>query len=242
MRILHLGVLALVVAIISGCAAHGPRKLDSAELAHLQGRSDLTIVLYPRPPFKEYTGNEGRWALALGPIGYGISESGATSRGEEIRAKYGLSDTLVRVKDLFVSGIAPKLGVQTPFPVQDSVRSDDLGELRNALGPRLIIDFRLFHWGIGAKTELIPFKEKRYRAGLIIRARLIRLETRTILWEAYCPSFRNRQADLHEASLPDQAGWTSEELTSNDSALLKAWYDKAAQVCAEQLLGQFLGR
>jgi hypothetical protein len=158
----------------------------------------------------------------------GVSDRVAEATGEQIRRPMVLMDPAGLVKDRLLETSPLELGLPKPS-AQVGFAVDDVGELRRALGPTVVLDLRTMTWGIYAITN--PFGPNRYEVVYIGRARLIRLGQLSVVWQSQCVSGAR---DGRKATLS--------ELTANDGALLKAMLGEAADTCAQQILSLLSGK
>jgi hypothetical protein len=226
----RLGRLAAVVigaawlAVVAGCA---PRLvgIDRDALLRLKDQPEIRVVRHPPPAFD--LGNPGNTVLgSVFGLSGGSPVAGAQGTGEITRA-FGLTDPARTVEDRFTAALAFELGLSSLRPVDEIAAGDGLDDLHQAFGTGVVLDLKTIHWGLSPDSTLWT----RYRLEYAARARLVRVEEATVVWQGVC--------DTSERAA--ERGATLGELTAHDAARLTEKFRDAAQACADALLGQILG-
>jgi hypothetical protein len=156
----------------------------------------------------------------------GSPVAGAQGTGEITRA-FGLTDPARTVEDRFTAALAFELGLSSLRAVDEIAAGDGLDDLQKVFGTGVVLDLKTVRWGISPDPQF----GTRYRVDYAARARLIRVEEATVVWQGACDA-SEREAD---------DGATLGELTADDAERLTEKFRDAAQACADELLGQILG-
>jgi len=142
------------------------------------------------------------------------------------------------VKDRFLAAVSQELGL-TNLKTIDQPRQTRVWELmappieplKSEFGGGLVFDFYSPVWTFN-RTYQPPwerlFGTPRYGLVAFFRARLIRLDDSSILWQQICGS-------------GSKQGRTLEEWAANDYALLHADIAQGERSCADKLVALFLG-
>ena len=140
---------------------------------------------------------------------------------------FGLTDPARTVQDRFTAALAFELGLSSLRLAEETAAGDGLDDLHQAFGTGVVLDLKTIHWGLSPDPTLWT----RYRLEYAARARLVRVEAATVVWQGVC------DASEREA----EGGATLGELTADDAERLTEKFRDAAQACADELLGQILG-
>lgn len=219
-----------------GCASNAVHQITSHDLAKLKEQSEIQTVYYAAPPFMAWKaedrsrGREVALGLLLGAVGGAIEadrlHAAAMKAGNDVYTRAGLSDTIVRVRNRFISKWQQSLPLKV-ITISDILRDDDPKALRKQLQSGMVVDFRTTDWGI----KHFPQDPTRYQINYGARARLVRLQDSEILWQAACQS-----RDEVPAESP-----TLEEFLADQGTLLKKKFNEAADDCADAFLMQLFG-
>lgn len=223
-RLAAVVVGAVGLAAIAGCA---PRLIgiDRDALLRLKDQPEIRVVRHPPPGFD--LGNPGN--TVLGSI-FGLSGGSPVAGPQgtaEIARAFGLTDPARTVQDRFTASLAFELGLSSLRAVDEIAAGDGLDDLQKAFGTGVVLDLKTVRWGISPDPQF----GTRYRVDYAARARLIRVEEATVVWQGAC------DASEREA----ERGATLGELTADDAERLTEKFRDAAQACADELLGQILG-
>ncbi|HET9491690.1 MAG TPA: SHOCT domain-containing protein, partial [Methylomirabilota bacterium] len=252
MRQVHRDSIGLILAIaiaVNGCAAAVTGGREESGLAQLGKHPEVVAVHYQRPaPFLvAQPRSVGRaigiaaavapFALLLGPLAPSmanllqadIEKREAEAAGQELMLEIPLEDPAIRVKDRLISGLGADGRIGPIRPAAAAMDSDDLENLKQALGPVTVLDVRTTGWG------LIPYQvdPKTFLVHYTVKARLIRLDQEKVLWRdeisCYTPGDRRFGAPALE------------DLRADGGALLKTTMARTAEVCVDPLLASFRG-
>jgi hypothetical protein len=225
-----------LLPLLGGCATGSrPISVDEAALARVPEDTEIAVVQYPPPPFREVDPTAGGGWAALGLLGIipaivhgAVAAERGLQTGEQLRATYALEDPAVRVTAQLVERLRTRESLaRRRFADPRVLTTDDPVELARTLGPRLALDVRTLGWSIVTAPKLLPFTTERYQVAYGVRARFLHLAGPTILWEGRCAS-TGREGD---------GKWTLEELTTNGAVRLKARLVEAADACVQTLAG-----
>ena len=224
------GRLAVVVVgagwlvLVAGCA---PRLvgIDRDALLQLKDQPEIRVVRHPPPAFD--LGNPGNTVLgSVFGLSGGAPVAGSQGTGGITRA-FGLTDPARTVQDRFTASLAFELGLSSLHPVDEVAAGDGLDDLRRAFGTGVVLDLKTIHWGLSPDSKLWT----RYHVDYAARARLVRVEAATVVWQGVCDA-SGREAE---------PGTTLGELTADNAERLTEQFRDAAQACADELLRQILG-
>jgi hypothetical protein len=219
----------IVASLAIGCApAFIP--LDKEEMARLKNEPQILVVIYEPSRFAYQ--NPAR-PVAPGAAGVFNPATGAPLIGMPVDPyapvfllASALDDPVGAVKDVFVLGLAGRLGATRLVDLQEVLADDGIQGLQKRFGSGVVLDFRTRSWGLlqGA-TRLFP-----YQIVYEVRSRLLRLRDGRILWQGHC-QYDGRYA---RANL--------DEVAANSVPLLKEKFRDAAGTCGKTLLEQFFDR
>ena len=221
-------IVLLTVGSIGCAPAFIP--LDKEEMARLQSEPQILVAVYEPARFAYQSPGH---PVAPGAAGVfnpttGASAIGATTdpRAPVFLLASALEDPVFEVKEVFVRGLAGRLGATRLVDVQEVLADDEIQGLRKRFGSGVALDFRTRSWGLlqGA-TRLFP-----YQIAYEVRSRLLRLSDARVLWQGHCQyDGRYARGNLDEA-------------TANSPPLLQERFKEAADACAKTLLSQLLDR
>ena len=244
-RLLLAPPLFAILTLTAGCASSSggpdpvPPILGPGERAAAVLESDVAVVYYPTPPFREVHPASGTgWPMSpLGSLFQSAMHRATSARlsaelGERIRVRYRLGDPMGRVRQAVLERLAIQLGTPSLRSTPERFLStDQVADLKATFVSGIVLDFGTVGWGLVALPKAMPFTAEHYEVAYLVRMRLVRLGDSRILWQATCGSVRRSV----------QENWTMEQLTADDGALLKAKLNQAADECAAELLAQFIG-
>ena len=142
------------------------------------------------------------------------------------------------VKDRFLGTVSQGPGlikleiIDQPRPANFSrLMAPPIDLLKRDFGRGLVFDFHAPVWALSPVYDPLWFlTARRYGLSMMVRARLIRLDDSTILWQQAC---------LH---VKPEGPRTLDEWIANDYALFRTAEERQAQSCADELVGRFLGK
>jgi len=106
---------------------------------------------------------------------------------------------------------------------------DSTDTIKAAYGTGVVLDVGTMNWsGMYFTTNWA-----RYRLGVGIQARLVRLDNAEVLWKGTC---------WYSTETDGKIEPSMDELRANDGALLKKIAADAGQMCGQRLVGQLLNR
>jgi hypothetical protein len=198
--------------------------LDNEELARLKNE-EIRVVTYQPPRFL--------YQMPSGPFGAGaagvfnpvtggfVGGISGDPRSRVFAIDSPLEDPTLRVKDVFIKGVANQLDVARLVQAGEPLSDDDAQSLQKKFGGGVVLDFRTESWGLLASSLVSLPYQMIYGA----RARLLRLNDVRVLWQAQC---------RYDAYL--------DQFKVNSTPVLKEKFAEAAESCAKQLLAQFPGK
>jgi hypothetical protein len=219
------GFLALFLGSATlGCAGMIPVRLGAAERSGLSEAPVLHSVHY------QPIGH-----LEVATVGGGIDVwEHATGTGPWL----DLEDPVASVEAGFLAGLQREMGLTNIERFDRPLRSQhvpaaavDPEVLREVFHDGLVLDFESTAWRLAfvSRNLLNPAKTT-YGLDFVVRARLIRLPDKVVLWQEVC------------AWTNEEAHRPLDEIMANGAMVLRARRDEIAASCAEELLGLFMGR
>lgn len=224
--------LVAATLLLPGCSGTRQIKIDPAIRAELKHKGEIKAIHYP-----SYNG---------------LSTS--SNQGGRLRPEPLIRDPLIQVKERFLSEVGTVLGL-TNIRVIDEVRmartspaiSSPLPPLKRTFVKGYLFDFDPIWWTLTMDEGLLPnltwdnvpaYLEYR------VRARLIDIENEKVVWQSICNIgyIVSKFSDASSYSEPENERNTVSELLADDYALLKIKVSKVAEICADQLVSQFLGK
>ena len=209
----------LAASLVAGCAATAQISLDPQLRQRLGEMGEIRGVHYYAPAAMRVVSSRNlQWA--------------ETDKFLPVEAP------VKRVKDRFLAAVSQELGL-TKLQIIDQPRGARISVfmappielLKSEFRHGLVFDFYTGIWELDRMYQPLPFATPRYRFVTIVRARLIRLDDSTILWQQLC---------LPAGLKPEER--TLDEWLANDYALLHAEMEREAQYCADDLVVRFLGK
>lgn len=201
-RVLISAVVLLVTITLTGCAEHLKRiPLERSELARLNQQATIHVAHYPPAAF---------WVL--------------DADFQPVRTLSGFSDPAQRVRQQFVSSLEARLALKNIRFADKPLLTDDAAGLQDAFPEGVVLEFKTLDWqmlGLRRGTAFLSYQA---------RARLVRPQDATVLWQGGCHSSTAFRKTLYPAQ------WME-----NDAAVLRAELDKSADECAKDLLALFFG-
>jgi hypothetical protein len=170
----------------------------------------------------------GAVAGAFGIVGALVVVGLAEVEGRRLMKDYSLEDPASKIRDSLLAALSATEGLRNLRVDSRTPASDELTEMRAALGSGTILDFRTTLWELMYDSQELD----RYGLRYAIRSRLIRLDEQTVLWEGFCDS---RETET-SPKVP------LEELKADSGAVLRERLEAVAAHCADRLFAQFAGR
>lgn len=212
-------ILMLMAAVMmSGCASLNKQAIDKNAVKSLKDKT-VTHTVREKPDFAAMTADKAAFAL--------IGAMAMISAGNEIVKENDIADPA----DAIAAGLANALEanhgsrfVNTPVMV-----SDDEPELiaASAKGTaNYIIDTQTINWSFG----YFPTDWTHYRVIYVAKARLIDVESKSVVAEGYC-----KQTPEDSENAP-----TYDELLADKATLLKKTLSQAAEQCVASLKAEML--
>lgn len=219
-----LGVLVLVA--VAGCETPKlatpdvPRDMtEPSDRAGLAAADAIYFAHHAPNPFAYRSGAKGLAFLLGGPGTIGIEERIAESMRQDIR------DPVAIAKQRFMSRFSARFDPGKLRNVDEPLQGEDASQLRMLSADAALIDFKTMSWEVHqAASEGLGLGRSAYA----IRGRALRPRDRQVVWQDQC---QVSDADLKKMS----------ELRENKHALLQQRLNSAAETCADELFGRFLG-
>ena len=206
-------VPAILAVLLTGCVSIEKKTMDAQALGAVRNQSVVHAVR-DMPDFGELTPAKA----TLGLIGAGmmISEGNKTVAGNKI------ADPAIGIADALSGAMRAAHGVQVVAP---SVRIDSedparIAELAKGKA-RYVLDVRTLMW----QMTYFPTDWTHYRVIYTAKARLIDVDARSVVAEAFC-----KQIPDSNVNAP-----TYDEMLALGAARLKAQNAANARACAESL-------
>jgi hypothetical protein len=208
----------LALALFAACApALVP--LDRAELARLKSEP-IRVVTYQPPRFL-YQAPVSQFGAGgvFNPVTGGFSGGAAGDpRAQVFAIDTPLEDPALRIKEVFIKGLAGELDAARLIDTPETLADDDARTLQKKFDGGAVLDFQTESWGLLA-SSLISLP---YTMVYAARGRLLRLSDGRVLWQGHC---------RYDANL--------DQFKANSTPALKEKFIEAAESCAQQLLAQF---
>lgn len=206
------------VVATSACTTiqHVPMSAESS--SKLQGKS-LAVAQYPMPDFAAFTAGKAAFGMVGGMamIAEGnsiIRENGIDDPARKISR--GLAEQLVATRAM---QLKPRSVVEAP--------NDEIGTLVSLYpGADYLLDIKTFGW----MFSYYPTDWAHYRVTYSARLRLIETSSKRVVAETLCSGV---QGD-------DQNPPSKDQLLENQAALLKTYFDRAADNCVQLLARDIL--
>jgi hypothetical protein len=220
----HRHATALLAVLLGSATSGCVVRLDAAERARLSLAPVIHSVHYqPMDRLQVATlgGGVEMWEKATGSFPW-----------------IDIEDPVASVEDGFLAGLRRELGLTNIERYDRPLWSKHIPAvpvdpefLREVFHDGLVLDFESTAWRLAfVSRNLLNPARTTYGLDFVVRARLIRLPEKVVLWEEYC---------LREN---EQAHRPLDEILANGAAHLRARRDEIAASCAEELLGLFIGR
>jgi len=213
-------VSSIVGVALAGFCVAGVRPLaaDQDHTRAIAGQDIQVVFVQPQIPFKI----PSLGGALLGAVGQFAVDRPA---GAAVVERYGITDSALRVRDTFLADIAQDMSrVKTIQAFRDS---DNISKLKTDLGSAgYALEFR------SILTNVLPFMGdgKHQRIEYWVRARLIRLDSGSVVW---------RDTAKFLGNAPKGQRPTPDEMMANGAAVLKEKLNEAADACAHDLARNF---
>lgn len=214
-------VAVVLSATLAGCAGQMSIKMSDEARAQLQSVSGIRAVHYAPPPLTMTTA--GR--VLLDDVTFG------TVPNSNYAARYAVPDPAVSAKAMLVQalergGFRKLTNVEQPL-VRGA--SDTVDVAKAAYGQGVVLDVNNINWG----GMYFVSNWTRYRVGVVLQARLVRLDDQQVLWKSTC---------MYNTSDDGKIEPNMDELTANNGALFKKISADAARHCGQRLANEFFNR
>ncbi|MGH7834625.1 MAG: hypothetical protein ACREQK_13345 [Candidatus Binatia bacterium] len=220
-RVSTLSLIILVAGALSlhyGCArTAAPDPVQREELFRLTEQPEIKVVYYPPVALEVYRTKDTSSAAARGPID-------PVAEGSRLRNRFALEDPALQVKERIVLLLAFEFGFKNITSVLHVRLADNVDTLKMDFKEGALIDFRTLGWALGRLPAPHSYSGLLYSA----RARLIRLNPSSVVWEGKC--------------LVQTKDLSLEQLEARDAAPLKETLPGIANACAAQLATQLRGK
>ena len=213
----------IVVLLLQGCATQNV-KLNDQDRSHLKSLKSVYA-------FHVKSG----WPTLKTPLGvlasdltFGLSED--WTEGQKLVTKFKIKDPSRTLTHKFIRQVNHKKKSANFKAVKNPLSYDDIEPeaMTKKYKKGVVLQVLPGTWQIW----YYPFSWGKYQMWYRASARLIRLEDSKILWSAACKA--NQDHDSNSAP-------TLDELTADNSQVLKTWVNKSTSECAKQLSNDFFG-
>jgi hypothetical protein len=212
----------MALLLVAGCAP-APVKISEAELARLSAEPEIRFLRHPPATIIVQT-RRGDVARQLGLLGPGIGESLDQGIKSKLMNELGFQDPALAVRDRVAVAFTADLGLTNVRVIDEPAAADGLDELRRRFGSGLVLDVKTLVWWLTYDASALDA----YRLLYAARARLVRLDGTTVLWQATC----DRPLGASPTARLD-------DLTANGAQLLKQRTIESADWCARKLFDDF---
>ena len=212
-------IAAIITVLLQGCA--GNVKLSEQDRAELQNIKEVKVVHR----------NSG-WPGVMTPLGvlasdmtFGLSDDWTV--GHKLIEKFNIEDPSKQVKENFLNAISKK-NMASFTNEHQGLSSEEVenANLKSKYSSGYVLKIEPLSWQI----LYYPLNWAEYQMFYRARAELIRLDDDKVLWSSNCKAY---QDDSNTAPTFDQ-------LTSENSTVLKKWMDDSTARCARELADNFL--
>jgi len=214
--------ILFMAALLQGCA--GMVKLTDEDRAELKSVDQVKAV-YLRAGWPSIQTPMGVLASNLT---FGMSED--WSAGQKLVKKFDIADPSKMAMDKFVAEINRGAKVANFVTDAEPLAYEDrtAEKMKEKFGQGVVLQFSSPMWQIW----YYPMNWVRYQMWYGTSAQLIRLDDAKVLWSGRC---RADQKDSETAP-------TFDELTGDNSTVLKAWVEDSTARCAKELIDDFMGK
>ena len=215
-------LVLILIMLVQGCATPSA-KLSSQDRADLK-KLDVIKVVHLQTGWPSLNTAVG---VVASNLTFGLSDD--WSEGQKLVKKFEIEDPNQMVKADFLRQIkAANVAnfVNDTQPIAYDEREMD--KMKARYGNGVVLKFSPAIWQIW----YYPFNWARYQMWFGSYAELVRLEDSKVLWNAGC---RADQKDSETAP-------TLDELTADNSTVLKKWVKDSTEKCARQLVNDFMGK
>ncbi|ULA61793.1 MAG: conserved exported protein of unknown function [Nitrospira sp.] len=235
-----LALLALLT--FTACStARMPAPPDTIQ-ALTSGPPPIAVAHYNPEPFTIWSGQSrvrgAALGLMFGAIGGAVEGGLQLAEAKEAGAKFisasQLTDPTPHVEQRFLYAWQRELNL-SGFSTPRLISSDSTSTLQTQFGSGYVIDFKTQKWSLEpVSSGGLSSGPNAYRPTYAGRARLVRLENQTIVWEGTCAYEKDQT--LTPTLMPA-------DLTGEDGgSVVKAAMQTLGETCADYLWRQFFGR
>lgn len=231
----------LVVAVLQGCASQ--YVLDSEEVrSQVKSAPKVRVIHYISLPMSMTTPND---TLPAGGGGRDAVRSVAgnaegTAIWNRLDRRYRFPDPGPIIKARFIKGLRNEAGLDNlapdgmphfPYLRNGSTAPDEyvLAQYKKKYGNGLLMEIRM----TGYQLHYLPEDLNRYSLSIQARTRLIRLDDSKIVWRGVCVAGGSGDRTLR---------FNMTGIRPKEARRLQAGIRRASGQCAEQLVGQYLGK
>ncbi|MEO7860246.1 MAG: hypothetical protein ABIU05_07335 [Nitrospirales bacterium] len=237
-RVACLLTICIGILVLNACSTERiAMALDV--LKELKPESQITIVHYDPEPFSIWRGERtgrGTALMLCGAIGGAIEGGMAAANAKEAGAKFisqsQMIDPITDLEARFLKTWQQEIGVKK-LGLPQFTDDDEAGVLQTKYVTGYVLDFRTLGWTI-LPLPWSSFDPKTYRAAYGVRARLVRLVDKTVVWQGTC------EYDKDSSLTPPL------DLTHIDGIdkgiVVRNAFNTLAVHCADLLWRQFFGR
>jgi hypothetical protein len=219
-----LGAIGIALLVAAGCAP-SPIRISDSEIARLKAE-EIRVVQY-EPATIQVTTRGGDVARQFGLIGLAAGSASDGSKATQLMKDYGLQDPAVAVRDQLVASLNGEFGLTNVRVVEEPAPADDASELRRRFGSGTVLDLKTIVWWVNYNANAWDA----YRLLYVARARLVRLDGPTVVWQAIC-----------DRSVTEEPNSKLDDLMANGARLLKERTTEKVDWCARTLVEQLRAR
>ncbi|HEV8306592.1 MAG TPA: hypothetical protein VGW35_02905 [Methylomirabilota bacterium] len=217
--------VGIVLLVAAGCAP-APIRISDAEIARLKGEPEVRVVRY-EPASLQVTTRGGDAARQLGLAGLAFGSAADEHKARLVVKEHGLQDPALSVRDRLVAGLTGEVGLTNVRIVEEPAPTDGADELRRRFGMGVILDIKTIVWWLNYNLNAWDA----YRLLYVARARLVRLDGPSVVWQAIC-----------DRSVTEEPTAKLADLMADGARLLKQRTIEKTDWCARTLLEQLRAR
>jgi len=212
----------IILFMLQGCATQNI-KLSDKDRTEIKKLKKVTAFHMPSgwPSLKTPLG------VLASELTLGLSED--WSEGQKLVHKFKIGDPSKTLKYKFIKQLNHKKK-SANFTVNNTPLVQDDLEIENFKKKHksgVVLQILPGTWQIW----YYPFNWARYQMWYRASAKLIRLDDSKVLWTAACKANQDNS----------ETAPTLDEITADNSNVLKGWVDKSTSQCAKQLVNDYLG-
>ena len=227
-------IFSIPLLLICACATtHTPATLSRQELRALLQQTDMVVIHTRSPDFfvpgEDPPEGDGSFLEELiEDVIISVLYEDAIY-AQQLRAGEWLSDPAKKIKRDFVTRLTTRVPPVTVRSIEKARRSGlfSISSLKKEFGEATVLEIESRSWGLYPYRPFSPDLRLQYT----VRAKLIRLEDKEVLWVGDC-KFREEA--------PKEQRHTITDFRKNED-LLQASLDQAAENCSSELLKKLLG-